>query len=140
MAYCLVVDEASGRRLERFIHSRWDRDRGGIRGLAKEARVSADAIHGWFRGAEPSLGALERVATVLDCRVIDLVAVLYGDSPVVELDGPTREVVAELIAAEVDRRLSRSDLETALLAEQWARQQLDSVRQHRQSGPRPARD
>ncbi len=103
MPTMLAMDEQAGKRLERYVRARWDRDQGGIRGLADKAGVSTDAVHGWFRGREPSLDGLRRLADALGVRPYELLAVIDGDEPVVELDQPTREVIADLVAREIER-------------------------------------
>jgi DNA-binding phage protein len=106
-------NEENGKRLERYVHTRWDRDRGGMRGLAREAEISADALYKWFRGdAEPTLAGLGRLAAVLKVKRHELVAVYDGDSPIVDasalLDPEARGLLVEMVASQVERALRQS--------------------------------
>lgn len=103
----ILMENSSGERLERFIRSRWTRDEGGIRGLADQAGISPDSLHRWFRGEEPGLDKLGRVASVLGVRRYELVAILDGDRPAADLqdllDPALRTQLVDLIAAEIER-------------------------------------
>lgn len=100
----------AGQRLERFIRSRWDRDRGGLRGLSNEAGISTDSLYKWFRGeSEPTLAGLQAVSKVLGVRPYELVAVYHGDRPAGDIrdlmDPEVRQQLVELIADQVQRTL-----------------------------------
>lgn len=105
-----VVSDIEGRRLEAYVRSRWDRDKGGIRGLADTAGISADALYKWFRGdSEPSLEALGQLASALGVKRHELVAVLDGErsgTDVVRLLGPeSREELIGWLAMEIRKRI-----------------------------------
>lgn len=106
-----TVSTEGGKRLERYVRARWDRDEGGMRGLTAAAGISSDALYRWFRGdAEPTLEALGQVARVLGVRRSVLVAVYDGDQPdttplLTALGPEMRAALVDLIAAEVERKL-----------------------------------
>lgn len=105
-----VMDAAQrGQRLERYIRARWDRQQGGLRGLAAQAGVSSDSLYKWFRGeSEPSLEGLGSVAAVLGVKRYELVAVYDGDKPSADLaallDPELRGQLVDLIATEIARQ------------------------------------
>jgi len=95
-----------GRRLERFVHQRWGREKGGIRGLAAEmAPMSPDTIYNWFNGkAPPDAEQLQRLANALGVKRYEIMAAMDGVGPV----GP-------LATDQLDERI-RAFVEAALEA------------------------
>ena len=103
-----LMDEKSGRRLERYIRARWGRKQGGIRGLAKAIGGTAETIYSWFRGeTEPYLGTLREVAAALGVRPYQILAAMDGDGPAAAIDPELERLVEERVRAEVERQLGR---------------------------------
>lgn len=92
----VTVSEQSD--FERFVRARWGRDRGGIRGLARETGISAETLYRWFRGDEPELGSLRPLAEALKVRRFQLVAAFDGDGPVLPLAGEeARSLILDVV-------------------------------------------
>lgn len=102
------MDKTSGRRLERFVKSRWTRDRGGIRALAKEIGAVPETLYSWFRGdTDPSLEALAELGRALGLRRSVLVAAMDGEVPSVPVDEDLVALIDARLAAALDARLGR---------------------------------
>lgn len=99
------MDRTQGRRLERFVKSRWGRDRGGIRGLAKEIGAVPETFYSWFRGAtDPSLDSLAQLARALDVKRSAILAAMDGETPSVPIDAELEALVDARVAAALERR------------------------------------
>jgi transcriptional regulator with XRE-family HTH domain len=85
--------------LEAFVRSRWGRNRGGIRGLARESHVSAETIYRLFNGeGQPDLATLTQLAEALGVKRHELLAAMDGEGPVVALDEQTKAAVRQELA------------------------------------------
>jgi hypothetical protein len=89
-----------GKRLERFVRSRWGRAEGGIRALAVAAETSADTIYHWFGGKNPpDTYQLGKLANALGVRRWQIVAAMDGDEEIVPLDDRTRQAIRDEVRA-----------------------------------------
>ena len=101
-----VVDEKSGRRLERYIRGRWGRDRGGISGLCTTVGVARESMYAWFRGdTDPTLEHLRLIAEALGVSRAQLLAAMDGEASVVPIDGDLERLVEERVEAALRLRL-----------------------------------
>jgi len=89
-----------GKRLERFVRSRWGRPQGGIRALAVAAETSADTIYHWFNGQNPpDVYQLGKLAEALEVKRWQIVAAMDGETEIVPLDDRTRQAIREEVRA-----------------------------------------
>lgn len=110
-----VMDEErvkSGARLGAFIRARAPRDKGGIRALCRESKVSPEAFYRWEAGATvPELESLGRIGARIGVRRSALVAVYDGESPdamgELLLDPQMRLLLEELVEGRLTRLLAQ---------------------------------
>lgn len=97
------MDEAAGRRLERYLRARWGRQQRGMRGLAAKAGTTAETLYSWFRGdTEPSLASLTELAAAVGVNRSEILAVMDGLAPTVPLDQDLRREIATEVARQLD--------------------------------------
>jgi len=118
--------EARGARLQAYFIERWLAvdGRRGMLGLAAEAGVNRDTLYGWFGGGEPSLSALQSLATALQVSRAEIVAAMDG-----ELAPPT---IRSAIAAAFEQQ--GTELRTAL-AQDLSKVVLTAVAGLQPAGP-----